>query len=418
MRLRLVARLAAALSGALTAGVLARGPVVASTVVASTVMASTVVASPVVASTVTTRVAVAAPVKGEGAGGVPDVPLFAYYYIWFTPASWNRAKIDYPLIGRYASDDPAVMREQIQEARSAGIDGFIVSWKNTPADDRTLRLLMSVAGQEHFQLAMIYEGLDFSRHPLPVSDVAAGFRLFRDDYASSPVWLRVNGKPLTIWSGTWDYSHAAVASVTSAVRGSLLVLSTEKSVAGFRRLADVTDGDAYYWSSVNPQTDSGYAEKMDAMSNAIHQAGKYWIAPFAPGFDARLIGGRSVVPRNDGQTLRAEYATAAASSPDILGLISWNEFSENTYVEPSVSYGRFYLHLVGALRGAAAPAPRSAAGRNDSRPAAGSRSHGSGGLWLLGLAITVTGIVALAARRRVARRAARDAASLTARGSR
>jgi hypothetical protein len=417
MRLRLVARVTAALSGALTAGVLATDPVVASPVVASPV-----VASPVVASPVTTRVAVAAPVKGEGAGGTPGVPLFAYYYIWFTPASWNRAKIDYPLIGRYASDDPAVMREQIQEAKSAGIDGFIVSWKNTPADDRTLQLLMSVAGQEHFQLAMIYEGLDFSRHPLPVSDVAAGFRLFRDDYASSPVWLRVNGKPLTIWSGTWAYSHAAVASVTSAVRGSLLVLSTEKSVAGFRRLADVTDGDAYYWSSVNPQTDSGYAEKMDAMSNAIHQAGKYWIAPFAPGFDARLIGGRSVVPRNDGQTLRAEYATAAASSPDILGLISWNEFSENTYVEPSVNYGRFYLQLTGELRGAAAPARRSAAGRGDSRPAVGSGSHGSGQPWLLGLAIAAIGVVALAARRRVARRrvarrAARDAASLSARGS-
>jgi Glycosyl hydrolase family 71 len=357
------------------------------------------------------------------AGGAPaTVPLFAYYYIWFTPASWNRAKIDYPLTGRYASDDPAVIREQIQEAKSAGIDGFIVSWKNTPADDRTLQLVMTVASQEHFQLAMIYEGLDFSRHPLPVSEVAAGFRLFRDDYASSPVWFRVNGKPLTIWSGTWDYSHAAVASVTSAVRGSMLVLSTEKNVAGFQRLADVTDGDAYYWSSVNPQTDSGYAAKMDAMSNAIHQSGKYWIAPFAPGFDARLVGGQSVVPRGEGQTLRAEYATAAASSPDALGLISWNEFSENTYVEPSVNYGRFYLQLVGELRGAPAPAPRSAAGRGNSRSVAGARSNSSSGPWPLGLAITLFVLVVLAARRRVARRrvarrADRDAASLPARGS-
>jgi hypothetical protein len=361
---------------------------------------------------------------GAVAGGAPAaVPLFAYYYIWFTPASWNRAKIDYPLIGRYASDDPAVIREQIQEAKSAGIDGFIVSWKNTPADDRTLQLVMSVASQENFQLAMIYEGLDFSRHPLPVSEVAAGFRLFRDDYASSPVWFRVNGKPLTIWSGTWDYSHAAVASVTSAVRGSMLVLSTEKNVTGFQRLADVTDGDAYYWSSVNPQTDSGYAAKMDAMSNAIHQAGKYWIAPFAPGFDARLVGGRSVVPRDDGQTLRAEYAAATASSPDVLGLISWNEFSENTYVEPSVNYGRFYLQLVGELRGAPAPAPQSAAGRYNSRSVAGARSNSSSGPWLLGLAITLFGLVVLAARRRmfrrrVARRADRDAASLSAHGSR
>src|SRR6266481_2536318 len=90
------------------------------------------------------------------------IPLFAHYYIWFTPNSWNRAKIDYPLIGRYSSADPAVMREQIQEAKSAGIDGFIVSRKTTPTDDRILQTLMGVASQENFKLAMIYEGLDFN----------------------------------------------------------------------------------------------------------------------------------------------------------------------------------------------------------------------------------------------------------------
>ena len=38
------------------------------------------------------------------AAGPPD-PLFAYYYIWFNAGSWNRAKTDYPLLGRYSSDD-------------------------------------------------------------------------------------------------------------------------------------------------------------------------------------------------------------------------------------------------------------------------------------------------------------------------
>jgi len=67
------------------------------------------------------------------------------------------------------------MRHQIEQAKSAGITGFIVSWKDTPLDDLRLRLLMQVSAQEHFKLAMIYEGLDFYRHPLPASEVAAGF---------------------------------------------------------------------------------------------------------------------------------------------------------------------------------------------------------------------------------------------------
>jgi hypothetical protein len=288
------------------------------------------------------------------------VPLLAYYYVWFNVDSWNRAKIDYPLAGRYSSDDPTVMQKQIKEAKSAGINGFIVSWKDTRTDDRRLRLLMAVARHEHFKLAVIYEGLDFYRHPLPVTVVAAAFEMLKDNFASDPAFYRLGGKPLTIWSGTWDYSHADVARVTTAVRGSMLVLSTEKNVKGFLRLADVTDGDAYYWSSVNPATNTNYAPKLDQMSRVIHHDRKYWIAPFAPGFDARLVGGSKVVARDNGQTLRTEYATAVRSSPDALGLISWNEFSENSYVEPSRRYGDQSLAVLRELRNTPVPALPSA----------------------------------------------------------
>ena len=291
-------------------------------------------------------------------------PMFAYYYIWFSHNSWSRAKKDLPLVGEYSSSDQGVMRHQIEQAKSAGITGFIVSWKDTPLNDLRLRLLMQVSAQEHFKLAMIYEGLDFSRHPLPAAEVAAGFRVFRDQFASSPVFYRVDGKPLTIWSGTWSYSYAQVATVTGAVRSKLLVLSTEKDVAGFKRIAAVTDGDAYYWSSVNPATNMDYQGKLNQMSQAIHAAGKYWIAPFAPGFDARLVGGTKTVPRESGQTLRTEYSTAIKSAPNMLGLISWNEFSENSYVEPSKEFGYQSLDALQQLRGtehtpAAAPAVKS-----------------------------------------------------------
>ena len=304
-----------------------------------------------------TAAAASARQGGTGNSAGTSIPLFAYYYIWFSHNSWARAKTDLPLVGTYSSSDPGVMRHQIVQAKSAGITGFIVSWKDTPLNDQRLELLMRVAAQEHFKLAMIYEGLDFSRKPLPVSQVAADFVTFRDRFAGNPVFYRVDGKPLTIWSGTWAFSYAQVAQVTSAVRPQLLVLSTEKDMTGFERIAGVTDGDAYYWSSVNPATNTGYGAKLDRMSQAIRRAGKYWIAPFAPGFDARLVGGQRAVPRDNGQTLRTEYAVAVRSSPDMLGLISWNEFSENSYVEPSKNYGYQSLDVLRQLRAVpAAPA--------------------------------------------------------------
>ena len=41
------------------------------------------------------------------------------------------------------------------------------------------------------------------------------------------------------------------------------------------------------------------------MGEAVHAHGGLWIAPAAPGFDARQVGGTTVVERRDGATLRA-----------------------------------------------------------------------------------------------------------------
>ncbi len=115
------------------------------------------------------------------------------------------------------------------------------------------------------------------------------------------------------------------------------------------------DGDAYYWSSVNPDTYSGYAAKLANMAGAIHENDGLWIAPASPGFDARLIGGATVVDRKNGDTLRREMSTAYQSGPDAIGLISWNEFSENSYIEPSQKYGDQYLKVLSNISRAGGP---------------------------------------------------------------
>src|SRR4029453_10293351 len=91
------------------------------------------------------------------------------------------------------------------------------------------------------------------------------------------------------------------------------------------------------------------------MAQVIHARQGLWIAPAAPGFDAQLVGGTSVVDRKNGDTLRAEYTAAMSASPDAIGLISWNEFSENTHIEPSLRYGSRYLEVLADIRGAKAP---------------------------------------------------------------
>jgi len=274
--------------------------------------------------------------------------MFAYYYIWFDPSSWNRAKSDIPILGPYSSDDEAVMRQHISEAKSAGIEGFIVSWKSTTVLDRRLATLIRVAHDEDFKLAIIYQGLDFSREPLPATQIAEDLDFFIANYASDPVFDSF-GKPLVIWSGTWQFSEADISAVAGPRRDRLLILASEQSVDGFERVADLVDGDAYYWSSVNPDTYPDYPGKLAAMGAAVHDAEGLWISPAAAGFDARLLGHPTVVDRQGGKMLERQLGASIASFPDAIGLISWNEFSENSYVEPSRDYGDQSLQVLARL---------------------------------------------------------------------
>ncbi|HQY89964.1 endo-1,3-alpha-glucanase family glycosylhydrolase [Caldilinea sp.] len=278
-----------------------------------------------------------------------SAPLMAYYYIWYDTQSWSRAKNDFPLLGRYSSDDPEVMRQHIKWAKAAGIDGFIVSWKSTYRLDNRLEKLIAIAEQEHFWLWIIYQGLDFDRNALPIEHIEADLGIFVRDYADRAAFGLTN-RPVVIWSGTWEYTPEEIALVTSKFRDRLQILASERNVAGYARIAELVDGNAYYWSSVDPQTNTNYLSKLKALAESVHAHGGLWVAPAAPGFDARLVGGTSVVERRHGDTLRQELAAAFGASPDAVGLISWNEFSENSHVEPSREYGSTALDVLAEAR--------------------------------------------------------------------
>jgi glycosyl hydrolase family 99 len=325
-----------------------------------------------------------------------DAPVFAYYYIWFNPTSWQRAKTDYPAIGRYSSDERDVMRKHIRWAKQAGINGFIVSWKSTEVLNRRLAKLIQVATQENFSLAIIYQGLDFSRNPLPVSQVASDFDFFNRQFAHRKPF-RFFRKPVMIWSGTWKFSRDEIGFVTRPRRDKLLILATARDIEDYERVADLVDGNAYYWSSVNPDTFPGYPQRLKQMGDAVHARGDLWFAPAAPGFDALLIGGSTVVERKGGDTLRREYNAAIGSSPDVVGLISWNEFSENSQIEPSERYGARYLRVLADIRGAKAPKIQSFDSSNE--PASTAKSYGP---FVIGAAaLILLALIAYVLRRRV-----------------
>ncbi len=337
---------------------------------------------------------VSAPAAGGGAGTTaragPTTPVLAYYYIWFQPTSWHRAKSDLPLLGRYSSDDAQVMRAHVRLAKAAGITGFLVSWKHLPHLDSRLKQLAEIADEMDFSLGIVYQGLDFHRDPLPAAQVRDELRYFADQYSTHPSF-HITAKPLVVWTGTAEFTAQEIRAAVDPVRSRLSVLGSAKSVVDYERIAALVEGNAYYWSSVDPTVDKFHASKLAQMGAAVHAHDGFWIAPAAPGYDARLLGGDRAVARDGGRTLRRELAAAQASRPDAVGLISWNEFSENSHVEPSDKYGDQSIKALAAALGVrtTVTVPARPEARDDSR----SGLTGLGAVVLLLLAIALINVV-------------------------
>lgn len=346
-----------------------------------------------------------------GVGGERPLVL-AYYYIWYEAGSWDRAKSDLPALGPYSSADPAVIAQHVAWAKAAGIDGFIVSWKHEPRLDEPLATLVEAARKADLGLVLLYQGLDFFRQPLDAGRVADDLLWFMDRYGDDPVFGPF-GPPVIIFSGTPSFPVDAIRSVREAVlaAGPVELLGSERSGDDYAARRGVLDGDAYYWSSVDPVRDRSYLERLSALATSVRDDGGLWIAPVAPGFDARLIGGSRVIDRADGATFRAEWTTALSTEPDALGIISWNEFSENSHIEPSRDHGTTYLTATAGLvretlGRATATDPAGATGAPvDPSPSAGPAVSETGPsavverLWPLAVALLVLLPLAILARR-------------------
>ena len=164
------------------------------------------------------------------------------------------------------------------------------------ADARSApRTLIAVADASHFKLAIIYQGLDFERRPLPGGRVAADLDFFARALRARP-GVRVYGKPLVIWSGTWKFSGRQIAQVTATGA------RPDARAGDRRRTSRATSG----WPTSStatrttghrsiPRRIPNYPEqaRRDGQRRAARQG--LWIAPAAAGFDARLIGGTTVV---------------------------------------------------------------------------------------------------------------------------
>src|SRR5580658_8146493 len=62
----------------------------------------------------------------------------------------------------YSSQDPVVIRKQIDHAKALGISGFVVDWygDREPFIDRSYALIQTIAAEKNFHVSMMYDESD------------------------------------------------------------------------------------------------------------------------------------------------------------------------------------------------------------------------------------------------------------------
>ena len=101
----------------------------------------------------------------------------------------------------YSSHDPAVIKSQIARAKAMGISAFVVDWygDREPFIDRSYALVQTIASDNKFQVAMMYDEADEEEGA--TDQAIADLTMFHEAYLSSKApghqaYLTYGGRPV------------------------------------------------------------------------------------------------------------------------------------------------------------------------------------------------------------------------------
>ncbi len=337
---------------------------------------------------------------GGAAGNPPPVrstkpPVYLHYYLWWSTQHWHdklgssypytaqplpvpgslgadgctasvgypgATIVDIPSEGLYDQDSAATFDRHIAAAAAAGVRGFAVAWQGTgsaaqaPSSssyDARLDLLVqrvdayNATHATHFNLALDMSAFgDYSR---PSAALVGDLTYFANRYAGDPAFANdFSAQPLAMILDSRKYTGTQVRDIAAAV-GTRLFLISDDTNQTWTSEQQYFSGASWYWSSQNPYTNPQSGSQVKALGDQVHAAHKLWFAPFAPGFNATLTGHSACTPRDGTATLSRIWSMNAQSRPDAWFGISWNEFFENTYLEPSAALGSSQLDMLRQL---------------------------------------------------------------------
>lgn len=291
--------------------------------------------------------------------------VWAFYFGWWTGESWGDGRLTDRPANLYDSRDGGAVGRHIDEARSAGIDAFIMSWYgpgNLTGD--VFNSLLDQASARGFRAGAAVDMNDGAFNAT-VGDVTNTLNYLINDRANHPAYLRYNGKPVIYFWNQGRFTVAEWQSIRNQLdpnRNTIWVM--EGTSTGYLSAFDGLYLFNTAWAS-NPASTAA-----QWMRRTMSAGGTFYTPTVLPGWDeSALAAGRpnptSPRARNNGQFLTTSWNGAVSSGANVVLIVSWNEYFENSHIEPSQVYGSQALDVLrplvatweGGGSAVAAPAP-------------------------------------------------------------
>ena len=300
----------------------------------------------------------------------------AYYYPWYGPGRnhWDQGYAEHPTLGEYNSSDQDVINQHIDWASGHGIDFFAMSWwGKTSNEDAVLKdHILKSPMLADFKFVILYE----SSGLLPVSNEAIDLnspdnllkllddlQYLQDTYFNNPHYLKIDDRPVLMIYLTRIFK-GDVAAAFQALRGALLSRGSDVYLIA----------DEVYWGN-EQSLPASHIQAFDAVTaynmhtsvpdiadnfnNKVKDAYTAWKAKadelnvafvpgVIPGFNdssVRPQANHPPIPRS--VDLFKSQLDLALSLLDprlnIVMITSWNEWHEDTSIEPAQEYNFDYL---------------------------------------------------------------------------
>jgi len=281
------------------------------------------------------------PLKHKATGKSPE--LVALYEGWFGHPR-------HISVG-YSSHDPAVIDNQIRNAKAMGISGFVVDWygDREPFIDQSYALMQAAAGREKFHVAMMYD--ETEQEDGATDEALADFTMFHDTYLSSNApghqqYLNYEGRPVIFIFPTGnhtDWNRVRAMVNTWAIPPYLIF----ENLPG--QYADAFDG-FYAWVQPGQKgwaaDGSNWGEQyLGDFYNGMHaqHSDKIIVGAEWAGFNDskaswglnRHIAARCGQTLSDTSNLWRQYFSAD-DPPPFMMIETWNDHEEGTAIEDGI----------------------------------------------------------------------------------